>query len=74
MHRHDVAAPAAWPGAPARDSLPEVVVLMGIGRRAVYLAVVLSAVAVAAQVSWVFGAAVAGLVVWAEANRCSFWR
>ena len=47
---------------------------MGIGRRAVYLAVMLSAVAVAAQVSWVFGAAVAGLVVWAEANRCSFWR
>ena len=47
---------------------------MGIGRRAVYLAVILSAVAVAAQASWVLAAAVAGLVVWAEANRCSFWR
>ena len=47
---------------------------MGIGRRAVYLAVLLSAVAVAASVWWVFGAAVVGVVVWAEANRCSFWR
>ena len=74
MHRHDLAAPTAWPGARARDSLPEVVVLMGIGRRAVYLAVMLSAVVVAARASWVLGAAVAGLVVWAEANRCSFWR
>ena len=47
---------------------------MGVGRRAVYLALMLSAVAVAAQVSWVLGAAVGGVVVWAEANRCSFWR
>ena len=47
---------------------------MGIARRAVYLAVMLSAAAVAARVSWVLGAVVAGLVVWAEANRCSFWR
>ena len=48
--------------------------MAGIARRAVYLAVLLSAVAVAASVSWVFGAAVAGVAVWAEANRCSFWR
>ena len=47
---------------------------MGIARRAVYLALILSAVAVAARVSWMFGAAVAGVAVWAEANRCSFWR
>ncbi len=47
---------------------------MGNARRAVYLAVLLSAAAVAASVSWVFGAAVAGVAVWAEANRCSFWR
>ena len=47
---------------------------MGIGRRAVYLAVIWSAVVVAAQASWVLAVAVAGLVVWAEANRCSFWR
>ena len=52
----------------------ERVVLMGMGRRAVYLAVLLSAVAVAARVSWVLGAAVVGFIVWAEANRCSFWR
>ena len=54
--------------------LPGRAVRMGIARRAVYLAVILSAVAVAARVSWVFGAAVAGVVVWAEVNRCSFWR
>ena len=47
---------------------------MGIGRRAVYLAVIWSAVVVAAQASWVLAAGVAGVVVWAEANRCSFWR
>ena len=47
---------------------------MGNARRAVYLAVLLSAVAVAANVSWMFGAAVAGVAIWAEANRCSFWR
>ncbi len=47
---------------------------MSIARRAVQLAVILSAVAVAARVSWMFGAAVAGVAVWAEANRCSFWR
>jgi len=47
---------------------------MGIARRVVYLAVLLSAVAVAASVSWVFGAAVASVVVWAETNRFSFWR
>ena len=46
----------------------------GIARRAVYLAVLLSAGAVAAQASWVLGAVVAGVAVWAEANRCSFWR
>ena len=47
---------------------------MGIARRAAYLAVIWSAVVVAARVSWMFGAAVAGVVVWAEVNRCSFWR
>ena len=47
---------------------------MGNARRAVYLAVLLSAVTVAASVSWVFGATVASVVVWAETNRCSFWR
>lgn len=47
---------------------------MGIARRAVYVALVLSAVAIAGSVSWMCGAAVAGVVVWAEANRCSFWR
>ena len=47
---------------------------MGFARRAVYLAVMLSAVGVAAQVSWVLAAVVFGTFVWAEANRCSFWR
>ena len=54
--------------------MPEKAVLMGMGRRAVYLAAMLSAAAVAAHVSWVLGAVVAGVVVWAEMNRCSFWR
>lgn len=54
--------------------MPESVVLMGVGRRAVYLAVILSAVAVAALESWVLGAVVAGCLVWVELRPWSFWR
>ena len=48
--------------------------MVGIARRAVYLAMVLSAVLIAALESWLLGATVAWVAVWAEVSRCSFWR